>query len=135
MEFEGAKHEMRRLSEEIELLNSQVEELSKLKKIAETQMEEALQALQVMQRVMGSLVTNIGNFTAKFYENWNQIILLSLKYTFYDYLTENELKFTIMTEKTAWYSFSWFFIRKSWRLFKILEPCCPVGTHKSWSIF
>lgn len=69
MEFEGAKHEMRRLSEEIELLNSQVEELSKLKKIAETQMEEALQALQVMQRVMGSLVTNIGNFTAKFYEN------------------------------------------------------------------
>lgn len=60
---------MRRLSEEIELLNSQVEELSKLKKIAETQMEEALQALQVMQRVMGSLVTNIGNLTAKFYEN------------------------------------------------------------------
>lgn len=47
VEFEGAKHEIRRLSEEIELLNSNVEELANLKKIAEQQMEEALQALQV----------------------------------------------------------------------------------------
>ena len=47
VEFEGAKHEIRRLSEEIELLNSQVEELANLKKIAEKQMEEALEALQV----------------------------------------------------------------------------------------
>lgn len=46
VEFEGAKHEIRRLAEEIELLNSQVEELSNLKKIAEKQMEEALEALQ-----------------------------------------------------------------------------------------
>ena len=34
------------MSEEIELLNSQVGELANLKKIAEQQMEEALQALQ-----------------------------------------------------------------------------------------
>jgi protein bicaudal D len=47
VEFEGAKHEIRRLSEEIELLHSQVEELANLKKIAEKQMEEALEALQV----------------------------------------------------------------------------------------
>lgn len=47
MEFEGAKHEIRRLTEEIELLNSQVEELASLKKIAEKQMEDALTALQV----------------------------------------------------------------------------------------
>jgi protein bicaudal D len=46
VEFEGAKHEIRRLSEEIDLLNSQVEELTNLKKIAEKQMEEALEALQ-----------------------------------------------------------------------------------------
>lgn len=46
VEFEGAKHEIRRLAEEIELLNSQVEELTNLKKIAEKQMEEALEALQ-----------------------------------------------------------------------------------------
>lgn len=47
MEFEGAKHEIRRLTEEVELLNSQVDELANLKKIAEKQMEEALEALQV----------------------------------------------------------------------------------------
>lgn len=46
VEFEGAKHEIRRLTEEIEVLHSQVQELANLKKIAETQMEEALQALQ-----------------------------------------------------------------------------------------
>uniref|UniRef100_A0A1L8DVM5 Putative microtubule-associated protein bicaudal-d n=1 Tax=Nyssomyia neivai TaxID=330878 RepID=A0A1L8DVM5_9DIPT len=46
VEFEGAKHEIRRLTEEIELLNSQVEELTNLRKIAEKQMEEALEALQ-----------------------------------------------------------------------------------------
>ncbi|KAL6429439.1 hypothetical protein ACFW04_008242 [Cataglyphis niger] len=46
VEFEGAKHENRRLMEEVELLNSQVEELTNLKKIAEKQMEEALESLQ-----------------------------------------------------------------------------------------
>ncbi|XP_049302769.1 protein bicaudal D [Bactrocera dorsalis] len=46
VEFEGAKHEIRRLTEEVELLNSQVDELANLKKIAEKQMEEALEALQ-----------------------------------------------------------------------------------------
>ncbi|ALC39984.1 BicD [Drosophila busckii] len=46
VEFEGAKHEIRRLTEEVELLNQQVDELGNLKKIAEKQMEEALEALQ-----------------------------------------------------------------------------------------
>lgn len=46
MEFEGAKHEIRRLQEETEVLNQQVEELANLKKIAERQMEEALESLQ-----------------------------------------------------------------------------------------
>ncbi|XP_031637021.1 protein bicaudal D [Contarinia nasturtii] len=46
VEFEGAKHEIRRLTEDLDLLNSQVEELTKLKQIAEKQMEEALEALQ-----------------------------------------------------------------------------------------
>lgn len=46
VEFEGAKHEIRRLTEDIEVLQSQVQDLANLKKIAETQMEEALQALQ-----------------------------------------------------------------------------------------
>ncbi|KOX71735.1 Protein bicaudal D [Melipona quadrifasciata] len=46
VEFEGAKHEIRRLTEEVELLNSQVEELTNLKKFVEKQMEEALESLQ-----------------------------------------------------------------------------------------
>ncbi|XP_029659604.1 protein bicaudal D isoform X2 [Formica exsecta] len=46
VEFEGAKHENRRLMEDLDLLNSQVEELTNLKKIAEKQMEEALESLQ-----------------------------------------------------------------------------------------
>lgn len=46
VEFEGAKHEIRRLTEDVELLNSQVEELTNLKRIAEKQMEEALESLQ-----------------------------------------------------------------------------------------
>ncbi|XP_076065367.1 microtubule-associated protein Bicaudal D [Oratosquilla oratoria] len=46
VEFEGAKYEIRRLQEEVEVLNSQVEEFANLKKIAERQMEEALESLQ-----------------------------------------------------------------------------------------
>lgn len=46
VEFESLKHEIRRLHEEMDLLNLQVEELTNLKKIAEKQMEEALESLQ-----------------------------------------------------------------------------------------
>ncbi|BES91394.1 Microtubule-associated protein Bicaudal-D [Nesidiocoris tenuis] len=46
VEFEGAKHEITRLREELELYQQQVDELTKLKRIAEKQMEEALESLQ-----------------------------------------------------------------------------------------
>jgi len=46
VEFEGAKHEIRHLQEEVEVLNSQNEELTNLKKIAEKQLEESLESLQ-----------------------------------------------------------------------------------------
>ena len=46
VEFEGSKHEIRHLQEDVELLQQQVEELSSLKKIAEKQLEEALESLQ-----------------------------------------------------------------------------------------
>jgi protein bicaudal D len=48
VEFEGVKHEIRRLQEDVELLHQQVEELTKLKQIAEKQLEEALESLQVI---------------------------------------------------------------------------------------
>ncbi|GIY29003.1 protein bicaudal D [Caerostris darwini] len=46
VEFEGAKHEVRCLREEIEAAKGQIEELTSLKRIAEKQLEEALEALQ-----------------------------------------------------------------------------------------
>lgn len=46
VEFESLKHEIRRLQEEMELLNIQLEEVTNLKKIAEKHMEEALESLQ-----------------------------------------------------------------------------------------
>lgn len=51
MEFEGAKHEIQRLQEDVEVFQQQVDELTKLKKIAEKQMEEALESLQVSFRL------------------------------------------------------------------------------------
>ncbi|XP_063702701.1 protein bicaudal D [Culicoides brevitarsis] len=45
VEFEGAKHEIRRLTEEIELLNSEMEQVVNLKKLATKQMEETLELL------------------------------------------------------------------------------------------
>jgi len=45
VEFESAKHEIRTLREDVEILQGQVEDNSRLKDIAERQLEEALQSL------------------------------------------------------------------------------------------
>lgn len=47
VEFEGYKHEIRHLQEELDVVNQQMEEMTNLKKIAEKQLEEALESLQV----------------------------------------------------------------------------------------
>ncbi|KAK3927546.1 Protein bicaudal D [Frankliniella fusca] len=47
VEFEASKHETRRLQEEVDVLNEQLEELASLKKIAEKQLEETLENLQL----------------------------------------------------------------------------------------
>lgn len=46
IDLETSKHEVRRLTEELEALQAQLEEFEHLKRIAERQMEEALEALQ-----------------------------------------------------------------------------------------
>ncbi|CAL4063262.1 unnamed protein product, partial [Meganyctiphanes norvegica] len=61
VEFEGAKHEIRRLQEETDVLNQQVEELSNLKKIAERQMEEALESLQAEREAKYALKKELDN--------------------------------------------------------------------------
>merc|ERR1719187_2265354 len=46
IEYEGSKHESRNLQEEVDVLDLQVKEQTNLKKIAEKQLEEALESLQ-----------------------------------------------------------------------------------------
>jgi len=46
IEYEGSKHEIRHLQEEVDVLDLQVKEQTNLKKIAEKQLEEALESLQ-----------------------------------------------------------------------------------------
>jgi protein bicaudal D len=46
IEFEGYKHEIRHLQEEVDVYKHQVGELTNLKRIAEKQLEEALESLQ-----------------------------------------------------------------------------------------
>merc|ERR1712223_550471 len=46
IEFEGSKHEIRHLQEEVDVFKHQVEELTNLKRIAEKQLEESLESLQ-----------------------------------------------------------------------------------------
>ncbi len=64
VEFEGAKHEIQRLQEDVEVYQQQVEELTKLKKIAEKQMEEALESLQV-GIVLGAVASHANNAIQK----------------------------------------------------------------------
>lgn len=46
MEFEGLKHEIRRLEEEVQYLNSQLEEAVRLREIGERQLSEALETVK-----------------------------------------------------------------------------------------
>lgn len=46
MEFEGLKHENRRLEEDTQFLNSQLEDAIRLKEIAERQLGEALETIK-----------------------------------------------------------------------------------------
>ncbi len=66
VEFEGAKHELRRLQEEVDILNQQVEELGSLKRIAEKQMEEALEALQTEREAKYALKKELDHKMANF---------------------------------------------------------------------
>jgi protein bicaudal D len=46
VEFEGLKHEIRRLEEDTQFLNSQLEDAIRLKEIAERQLGEALETIK-----------------------------------------------------------------------------------------
>ena len=73
VEFESAKHEARRLLEEVDVLNGQLEEQTALRRIAEKQMEEALEALQVITAgrcVLTGIITSRRNCTVAWLKNY-----------------------------------------------------------------
>ncbi|XP_030633595.1 protein bicaudal D homolog 2 isoform X2 [Chanos chanos] len=55
VEFEGLKHEIRRLEEEVQYLNSQLEEAVQLKEIAERQLTEALETVKTEREQKAAL--------------------------------------------------------------------------------
>ncbi|KAJ6648670.1 Protein bicaudal D [Pseudolycoriella hygida] len=81
IEFETAKYEIRRLSEEIELLNSKCEELGKLKQIAEKQMEEALEALQGERESKYALKKELDSHINREFNRESMFNLNNLAYT------------------------------------------------------
>lgn len=62
VEFEGLKHEIKRLEEEAEYLNSQLEDAIRLKEISERQLEEALETLKTEREQKSSLRKELAHY-------------------------------------------------------------------------
>ena len=62
VEFEGLKHEIKRLEEETEDLNSQLEDAIRLKEISERQLEEALETLKTEREQKLSLRKELSHY-------------------------------------------------------------------------
>lgn len=62
VEFEGLKHEIKRLEEETEYLNSQLEDAIRLKEISERQLEEALETLKTEREQKLSLRKELSHY-------------------------------------------------------------------------
>ncbi|XP_060050608.1 protein bicaudal D homolog 1 isoform X2 [Erinaceus europaeus] len=64
VEYEGLKHEIKRLEEDAALLHSQLEDALRLKEIAEHQLEEALETLKNEREQKLSLRKELAHYTA-----------------------------------------------------------------------
>lgn len=62
VEFEGLKHEIRRLEEDTQFLNSQLEEAIRLKEIAERQLGEALETIKTERELKASLRKELSHY-------------------------------------------------------------------------
>uniref|UniRef100_UPI00398E976F protein bicaudal D homolog 2-like isoform X2 n=1 Tax=Pristiophorus japonicus TaxID=55135 RepID=UPI00398E976F len=62
VEFEGLKHEMKQREEDIEILNGQLEEVMRLKALAERQLEEALESLRAEREQKNALRKELVSF-------------------------------------------------------------------------
>lgn len=82
VEFEGLKHEIKRLEEEAEYLNSQLEDAIRLKEISERQLEEALETVKTEREQKASLRKELSNYMSindSLYTSHLHISLDSLK--------------------------------------------------------
>lgn len=62
VEFEGLKHEIRRLEEDTQFLNSQLEDAIGLKEIAERQLGEALETIKTERELKASLRKELSQY-------------------------------------------------------------------------
>ncbi|XP_077403871.1 protein bicaudal D homolog 2 [Vanacampus margaritifer] len=62
VEFEGLKHEIRRLEEDMQFLNSQLEDAIRLKEIAERQLGEALETIKTERELKASLRKELSHY-------------------------------------------------------------------------
>lgn len=84
MEFEGLKHEIKRLEEETEYLNSQLEDAIRLKEISERQLEEALETLKTEREQKNNLRKELSHYMSindSFYTSHLQVSLDGLKFS------------------------------------------------------
>lgn len=63
MEFEGLKHEIRRLEEDSQCLNSQLEEAMRLREISERQLAEALETIKAEREQKATLRKELSHMT------------------------------------------------------------------------
>nr|XP_057908275.1 protein bicaudal D homolog 2-like [Doryrhamphus excisus] len=83
VEFEGLKHEIRRLEEDTQFLNSQLEDAIRLKEIAERQLGEALETIKTERELKASLrkeLSHYMNIGDTLYNNPLSISLDGLKF-------------------------------------------------------
>lgn len=62
MEFEGLKHEIRRLEEDSQCLHSQLEEAMRLREISERQLTEALETIKTEREQKASLRKQLSHY-------------------------------------------------------------------------
>ncbi|XP_037127658.1 protein bicaudal D homolog 2-like [Syngnathus acus] len=81
VEFEGLKHESRRLEEDMQFLNSQLEDAIRLKEIAERQLSEALETIKTERELKASLRKELSHYMNIGDTLYNSISLDGLKFS------------------------------------------------------
>ncbi|XP_043935937.1 protein bicaudal D homolog 2-like [Protopterus annectens] len=66
VEFEGVKHELKQRDEEIEILNGELEEIKRLRDLAEHQLEEALESLKSEKEQKNNIRKELSYYTSTY---------------------------------------------------------------------